>query len=101
MVHHLISGHIAFQYEFTRMSFAPRWANPLWELMEAAVSQESQQIEKLVQDVLEALPSPNTSVVPLSSEEVFYTLPELLSVKWARFTRQLLHVAVGFSKLGS
>ena len=101
MVHYLISGHIAFQYEFTQVSFEPRWSKPLWEILNASVSQESQQIETLLNNLLGAMPSPNTSLVPLSSSEVFHTLPELLSVKWARFKRYVFHAAVSFSKLGT
>ena len=71
MIHFLISGHINFQYDFINASFVPRQANPLWELVEAEVSQEGQQIEMLLPSVLSAMPRGNVSYTAHPTSELY------------------------------
>jgi len=101
MVNYLISGHVAFQYDFSQVHFLPRWVNPLWEMWGSAVEQESPQIERMLEHVLSAVPQQNITFTPLSTGEVYWTLPELWHVKVARARRLLTHSLQAFSKLGS
>jgi len=101
MVNYLISGHVAFQYDFSHVHFVPRWANPLWEMWDSAVEQESLQIERMLEHVLIAVPQQNITFTPFSTGEVYWTLPELWHVKVARARRLLTHSLQAFSKLGS
>ena len=65
------------------------------------MEQESPQIERMLEHVLSALPQQNITFTPLSTGEIYWTLPELWHVKVARARRLLTHSLQAFSKLGS
>ena len=53
----LPNAYVAIRWVQRRVSFQPRWSNPLWEALEHNLTSQSQQILAAVTDSLEALPA--------------------------------------------
>ena len=48
------SGYFTLEFRYTKASFRPVWANPVWSILELNVSAESQQILDTLQELVQA-----------------------------------------------
>jgi hypothetical protein len=82
-VHIVTTGHALFFYEVSTVKFQPRWANPLWSLLELSHDTEHHQVLTILQQVLKEAPVPNrtrTQLGPALSVTAYWRL--LLGRTW-------------------
>ena len=88
------SGHISLEFTFNTATFQPRWANPVWELMEVNISSEAQQITDIIRAYTNRVQGHNVSWGPLPFDVIGdMTLNEQLTVRLCRWGRTIRIVA--------
>jgi hypothetical protein len=66
-------GQTILFYEISRASFQPRWANPMWSMLEFSHEAEHGQVLQTLQSILQAAPSSNRTITQLGQPRTFRT----------------------------